>query len=311
MLTLPYQTTLCRGLYPEPSLERTLNAIRRADLDYPLPRVKTPAGNLLAGAVFITPRDEHQDVPSFTQFLNMGDAVNPKLVIDARPYMRWEPRSDTYRLTAENDYTFQCIRMALTLRLMDGDLRVFNRLGDVPAKIFVRWITVQLASSFNLPLDTQIAVSIICGYYYYGMVNGAESLASVDERHRLAPMISRATMAPLNTVLDYAERIGPMPDASALARELAEHAGTIRLNAIKYADVYKLLAASWGGHNGRENVGVAMEHLPTFIAMAYSALDERSYRKTVLARRAETAGRPNDLKAFTDLVSRHVAEHFE
>lgn len=311
MLTLPYQTTLCRGLYPPEAMLRTMNAIRRADLEFPLPKMRTPSGNVLANAVFVTPRDEHKDVPSFTQFLNMGDEINPKLVIDARPYMRFDQRSDTYRLTAENDYAFQCIRMALTLRLLDGDLRVFSRLGDVPAKTFVRWITVQLATNFALPLDTQIAISIVCGYYYYGLVTGGEGLAELEERHRLAPMVARATMAPLNTVLDYAERIQPMPDAAALAHQLSEHTGTIRLRDIKYADLYKLMAATWGGHGARENVGAALEHLPTFIAMVYCALDERSYRKTVLARRAETSGRQPEQKVFTDGVFRLIAEQFE
>lgn len=311
MLTLPYQTTLCRGLYPPEGLARVMNAVRRADLEFPLPRVKTPSGNVLSHAVFVTPRDEHKDVPSFTQFMNMGDDLKPKLVIDARPYMRWDQRSDTYRLTAENDYAFQATRMALTLRLMEGDLQVFSRLGDIPAKTFVRWITVQLATNFALPLETQIAVSIVCGYYYYGLVTGGGGLAEADERHRLAPMVARATMAPLNTVLDYAERIQPMPDASALAQQLSEHTGTIRLRDIKYADLYKLLAASWSGHNARENVGAALEHLPTFIAMVFCALDERSYRKTVMARRAETAGRQPDQKVFTTNVFRLVADQFE
>lgn len=288
-----------------------MNAVRRADLEYPLPQVKTPSGNLLPNAVFVTPRDEHKNVPSFTQFMNMGDDLKPKLVIDARPYMRWDQRTDTYRLTAENDYAFQATRMALTLRLMEGDLQVFSRLGDVPAKTFVRWITVQLATNFALPLETQIAVSIICGYYYYGLVTGGRGLTELEERHRLAPMVARITMAPLNTVLDYAERIQLMPDAAALAQQLSEHTGTIRLRDIKYADLYKLLAASWGGHNARENVGAALEHLPTFIAMVFCALDERSYRKTVMARRAETAGRPPEQKVFTDGVFRLVADQFE
>lgn len=288
-----------------------MNAVRRADLEYPLPKVKTPSGNLLPQAVFVTPRDEHKNVPSFTQFMNMGDDQKPKLVIDARPYMRWDQRTDTYRLTAENDYAFQAVRMALTLRLMEGDLQVFSRLGDIPAKTFVRWITVQLATNFALPFETQIAVSIICGYYYYGLVTGGRGLTELEERHRLAPMVARITMAPLNTVLDYAERIQLMPDAAALAQQLSEHTGTIRLRDIKYADLYKLLAASWGGHNARENVGAALEHLPTFIAMVFCALDERSYRKTVMARRAETAGRPPEQKVFTDGVFRLVADQFE
>ena len=35
---------------------------------------------------------------------------------------------------------------------------------------------------------------------------------------------------------------------------------------------------------------------------------ERSYRKTVLTQRTETAGRPNELRAFVDLVENAISD---
>lgn len=306
MLTLPYQTTIC-GMYPTAQL---ITAVKRADLENPLPRVVTPAGNTVIDAYFIAPRDEYDHVPNFTQILNVGTEDEPKLVIDARPYMRFDRRLDTYRLTAENDYAFQCVRLALTYRLLSGDKAMFNRLGDVPVKVFTRWITLSLAQRFNLPLEAQLPMSIICAYYYYGLVYGDVEM-DVEERTRLAPFVARATLAPVNNVLDIAERIGPMKKAGDLARELSTNGGTIRMGEMKYADLYTLIASSWVGINSRENVGVALEHIPTFIAMLYTAIGERSYRKTVLALRAQTAGRPADLQQFVDQTFRHISQQFK
>jgi hypothetical protein len=306
MLTSPYQTTICAIYQPD----RLVNAVKRADIEYPLPELVTPAGNTIQNAFFVTPRDVHDDVPAFTQMLNLGTDTKPKLVIDARPYMRWDNRMDTYRLTAENDYSFQCARVALTVALMDGDSRMLNRMGDIPVKVFVRWITLTLAQRFNLPLENQLTLSVICAYYYYGMISDSPELDE-EERTRLAPFVSRVTMVPANQVLEIADRLQPMRNAGDLAVQLSTNGGTIRLGQLKFVDLFTLLASSWVGVNSRENVGVALEHIPTFIAMIYAALGDRSYRKTVMTKRAETVARPNDVKQFTDLVYRQISAHFK
>src|SRR5690606_34557138 len=125
MALMPYDTTICR-MY---QTDKIVSQIKRAEILQPLQEATTPNGSVLKDIYFITPSDEHSDVTSFTQFLNLGTDQEPKLVFDARPYMREERRTGTYRLTAANDYLFQCIRMVLTQRfILDGD-NALRRLG--------------------------------------------------------------------------------------------------------------------------------------------------------------------------------------
>lgn len=306
MFKLPYDTTICAVH----SVERLTLALKRANIEYPFPTVTTPAGNVIEQAVMITPREEHEDVPVLTQFLNLGDENNPKLVIDARAYMRYDHRNDTYRLTAVNDYSFLCNRLALTLVLMNQGSQVLGRLGDIPAKTFVRWISSTLARRYNLPLEQQLSLMILCAYYYYGLVD-KQSTIDEEARTRLAPIVARVTGAQSATVLDMAAMIQqPAYNATAFAKQISELSGSLRFGDFKFIDLFSMLASSWIGIGARETVGVALEHIPTFIALVYSALGERSYRKTILTQRAESAGRLSDHKQFVSLVSRLISEQF-
>lgn len=304
MYLLPYETTICR-LYPK--LDTIKNAVRRAALELPLPPVKTPAGSVVNDTGFITPRVEHdEDVPTFTQYLNIGDNTDFKLIIDGRQYMKYDTRTGEYRLVAQNDWSYQCIRMALNVKLLKEGSVFFSRLTDIPAKVFTRWVSGALINKYILPPEAQQAVSVICAYYYFAMLNDELENPS-DERVRMIPTIARITSVPAEFISDMVDQLGVLSNIEDLAHNLSEHGRTLRLNNLKWRDIFILLSPSWFGVNSRENIGIALEHLPTFIAMVYMALADRSYRKTIITQRAESVARGNELSSFINLVNNAVA----
>jgi len=305
MVIDPYYTTITKAY----KVDRITNALKRADIENPLPALTTPAGNQIRDAFFIPPTDDYNDVPGFTQFVNIGTQSKPKWVIDGRPYMSWNRRNDSYRLVASNDYSFQCMRLILTQILATEGSTFFQRLGDIPIKTFIRWITLALAQRFGLALEYQARVSIVAAYYYHTQLLDGNELSEAD-RHRLAPQIARVTSVPTHIILEVADQLGPLNDADAFATAIRQCSGTVGLSQLKFIDLYTLVANSWIGVNAREHVGVALEHMPTFVAMVYSAAGERSYRKTVLSRRVETTGRPHELSRFADQMFRSIQSRF-
>ncbi len=310
MFQLPYQTKIC-SIYPQGNLDKLRREVNKAALSEPFPQVKTTAGYLLKDCHFVTPGPEHEDIPMFTQFIDVGIHGEPKLLLDGRQYMKYESRSGTYRLVANNDWTFQCIRMALTTKLLKGDEGMFSRMGDIPAKVFNRWVSGPLISKFGLPIESQMALYVIGAYYYYAMCMPDLGEDNLENRIEFAPVISRITGVPPDFVIRVITEVGPLRNADDLAEAMSTKSFQERTGKLQFKDLYVLLASSWFGVNARENVGVALEHLPTFIAMLYMAVADRSYRKSVITQRADTVARPHELKTFTDLVFRQVSDQYE
>ena len=304
MFTLPYQTTVCK-IYNK--LDAIQSKIRVAALDEPLETVFTPNNhNIVKNAYFVTPKEEHDDVPNFTQFLKNEKG---ELIIDARQYMRYDVRTASYKVTAGNDWNLQCIRLALTNKLIDEGPLFLSRLSDVPVKVFTRWVAGALINRYDLPIDIQLNVYVIACCYYYAMID-PELREPSPLRLKYVPLVSTITGVAVNRVYDLMDTLGSFNNANDLAQALAHDSGQIRTGDLKFADLFTLLSMSWFGVNARENIGVALEHPPTFIGILYSAIAERSFRKTVITQRAESAIRPNDLRIFTDLVEKSVMSQF-
>lgn len=306
MLLMPYDTTQGR-MY---QVDKIVTEIKRAQIEAPLPEVETPAGNVLKNICLITPNDAYEDVKQFTQFVNMGTDQEPKLVIDGRQFTKWDRRTDTYRLTASNDWMFQCVRLALTARCLKDGPGEIRRFGDIPALTFIKWITRAVVPKYSLDEATELKVMVVCAFYYYGMID-PDIATDKDARAELVNVVYRLTKVSHRSILEISDGIKSLKTFDDLAKTIANDIGTIRLGDIKGADILVLIQGSFFGIYSREHVGVAVEHLPTFIAMVYTCIQDRSYKRYTLATRALSSGTQKEQKDFLDAVYRQVAGVFK
>lgn len=310
MVILPYQTTLGRLNKPE----EYVRAIHKAEITLSLPPMQTVLNETLVDTGYVTPREEHDDIPNFAHIVNLGDERQPRLVVDGRQYMRYDERTGVTRLIAANDWQLQCVRVALTHKLMLNGASAFARLTDFPAKVFMDWISGTLVQKYTLRPESEMVLRVIAALYYQAMLS-PELRKPGHDRVRFAPIISRITSVPLDFVLnlvdpDMQDTIGDLENAEHLANELSTKARTLSMGKLKFADLHVLLKASWYGTNASDNVGMSLEHLPTWIAILYTAVSDRSYRKSKITERAEKVGRANDIRNFIDLVGHSVKEQF-
>jgi hypothetical protein len=168
-----------------------------------------------------------------------------------------------------------------------------------------------MVTKFGLTIESQMSLWVICAYYYYAMCMPELQEADPAARQQFAPVVSRITGVPPDFVYDVIDEVGPLRNVDDLAEAMSTNSRQERTGKLKFQDIYLLLSNSWFGTNARENVGVALEHLPSYIAMLYMAVADRSYRKTVITQRADTVARPNELKQFSDMAFRQVSEQYE
>ncbi len=310
MVILPYQTTLGRLFKPDDYAR----AIRRAEISLSLPPMQTVSNETLLDTGYVTPREEHEDIPNFAHIINLGNDSSPLLVVDGRQYMRYDERTGITRLIAANDWQLQCVRVALTLKLMETGTVSFARLTDFPAKVFTDWITGTLVQRYTLRPESEMALRVIATLYYQAMLM-PELREPGHDRIRIAPILARVSGIPIEFILnlidpDIEGTVGSLNNANDLAVELSTKARTLSMGTLKFADLHTLLKSTWYGTNHADNVGMALEHLPTWIAILYTAVSDRSYRKSKITERAERIGRGNDIRNFIDLVGRGVAEQY-
>lgn len=296
MFITPYDTTICKS-HPVQAIR---NSLIKANIADPFPQAATTGGGKYKALYVVTPDDNYDDIKGFTQPIEFAKG---KWVIDARPFMRAKPFHDgTYGIIASNDYAFHTIRAALTMVLARDGIEPFDRLSDMPSSVFIRWFSQGISQKLNLDINTQIRLAVITAFYYASLFE-----ADVDfiQKHKdqLIPVIQKATKATMETVIEIADLLEPMQNANEYLAQVNKHGQSIRLSEFKYADLYNLLFNSWVGFNQRENAAVAFEHIPTFIAMLYNSVTDKSYRKTTINTRRETVGNSREWDQFAMSVS--------
>jgi hypothetical protein len=287
--------------------KRILSQILKHAVYQPYEQMTTPSGRRLTKAVMVVPSDEYDTLPSFTQPIDMNEGTNkePMWVVDGRPFLR-SGTPPVY--VAKNDWTFQCVRLTLIQAMADGAIQPV-RLGMLPAKVFSRWIVQSLTQRFNLDMSTQMTVGVICALYYFQMMN-KEPLA-LENFESYASHVSNITGVPRDSVVTTLEGLNKLPhNIDTMIDAIKTSTRNVRLKDLNFTTLFMVLSMSWIGVHSRENIGLALEHGPTFLAMVYSAGDDRSYRKTVITRHVENAGRPADVDAFLKYVSRLVMSYY-
>lgn len=296
MFITPYDTTICKS-YPVAEIR---NALIKENIRNPFPKATTTGNGVYKSLYVVTPDDNYNDIKGFTQPIDLGKG---KWVIDGRPFMRSRPNPDgSYGIIASNDYSFHTIRAALTIILSRDGIDAFDRLSDMPSTVFVRWFSQGISQKLNLDINTQIRLAVITAFYYASLF---ETDAGFIQKHKdqLIPVVQKLTKATMETVIEIADQLEPMQTAAEYLAQVNKHSQSIRLSEFKYADLYNLLFNSWVGFNQRENAAVAFEHVPTFMAMLYSSVTDKSYRKTTINTRRETVGNSREWDQFAVSVS--------
>lgn len=308
MFLLPYETTVATKLYK--NMEPLHSKIRVAKLNLEFPPMNYINGKTFKNQYFVTPHEEHLEIPSFTQYINIGTTENPEFLLDARAYMKLNKHTGAVKVISDVDWQLQTIRMALNTKESREGSGFYLGLGNVPIITFSRWISGILTARYNLTIESQMAISVICTLYYLAMINPGLRVASEARELELIKISQITGVDPdfSANVINYIENLANLDD---LCYSLSNHSMQQRTGELKVQDLVMLLSSSWFGINSRENVAISLEHLPTFNALVYMALNTSLYRRMTLAQRAMAAGRDRDQKSFMEMIFRIINDYLE
>lgn len=289
------------------NIQKLSAEITRHHIYQPLAHMETPTQRRVSKTLVVLPSDEYDTLPTFTQPIKVALNTTSKeetWVVDGRPFMR---QGTPPVITAKNDWSFQCLRM-LIQHAYDDDAIHPVRLGTLPGKVFIRWITQSLSLRFNLDLQTQLTLSVLCGFYYYQLLN--KTPLEMENFETYASHVSSLTGVPQDRVLTILHEAGKIHTIDQLLECFYRVTQNSRLKGFNFTALFMIISTSWIGVHSRENVGLALEHAPTLLALIYMACDEKAFRKTIISRQVENAGRHQDTQAFVKHISRLVADYY-
>ena len=252
----------------------------------------TPEGDTTL--VFITGAspDEAQ-IPLFTHPISIFNFQHKNyLVTDVRLYLRKDiagtPITGGVEEFVKNftEFNFVKSRAILNLAWVTGGAGEIKNSLQFAGTVYAAWLSGLIARAYALDFQDQLVLSIIASAFYQLLFTENTEL-NEDDKQRLAVHTIKATNAPSKLIFDVFDKLTPMSNLEDLCTNVTNILQNVRLEKFNTAMLLTLTKYSWYGNSAKEIISVSLEHPPTWNALVYTVLSERTYKNSIIYKTAE------------------------
>lgn len=165
----------------------------------------------------------------------------------------------------------------------------------LPHAVFAAWVGDNVSRVLSLDAEASVAVTAVAGLWYWCQFQDYTAGETFSDRDfvQICTAIEKATRVPLARLMDYLTHWNkPINNATDFVAAVKACSNSLRTERLSVGSFYTSMVGGWfGSLDTREVVGVALEFPPTFIAMVWSSINERTYRKTPIGEKVLYLGK--------------------
>lgn len=235
-------------------------------------------------ALVVGAKDATCKIPPFSHPIEFTTADNRNYIaLDIRAVCGLRQSvSEAFVVRNRAEYSLLIRRAVLQKAWEAGSYDDLRNISPLTAAVFARWIPGSISRQFGIDPSVELDLSIITAWYFFCLFDG-DTYIDAQQRNRMIAQVSRAVTTSVErceTVLKEIPHLGTVKEYCNYVKGCGL---STRLERFEPAVLMQLVSGSWFGNQARETVAVALEHPPTFIALLYSAITDRSYLKTKLS----------------------------
>lgn len=223
-------------------------------------------------------------IPGFAHPYELKTDGQEKLVVDMRPYGRWDNAQNQFNLRNASGAKLLAARAELNHYWLNNSPELLRDLSGLPLSIYADFVSKNIAKRKALDAREEQDLSILAAWFYLSCFTDELELTERD-RARFVQTIARSLYIPAEHVFSVTDKIPTaLPHVSAMCTIASEVVDTVRLNDMNIGLYFQILAGGWyGDAAARETLLAGLEHPPTWISLIVAAATDRSFKKTGLA----------------------------
>lgn len=253
-------------------------------------------------AAFITGlQTEEATVPNFIHpYLIKNFKGKNYLCTDVRafrPSMVNEYSEFEKNVKNRSEYYLNKTRTAMTLMWVAGNIKQIRSKYNFAGSVYAAWVSQAVARAYALDFSDQARITALATYFYYSLFCKTEQ--DCEDALELAVIHSiKTTKLPAKELYSIFETAGQMNNISEFCERVYAVTENLRLKDFNLTMLLTLIRNSWYGLNAKEIISAALEHPPTWIAVVFATLSERTYKSSTLYKVAEAAARRSNAAEF-------------
>lgn len=243
--------------------------------------------------------DVEKDIQVFNHPL--VNLKNDWIALDLRQVVSLDRETGKLRIRSEGEYQLFVQRFILSGMWATGKQSAVYAF-KFPHIVYGEFVSASLARKFGLHMGDQIRLKVLACLYYASLFT--EQLTD-DDLDKLRIRLKNEVL--VDDILDdiFKER-DLMTSLDGFGQACYNVTGNIRLKHLDYNVLVTVFSTSWFGLNAKEMILLAMDHPPTWCALVYSCLTQRSFKNSGLAKTVEQKDKKDAGKEFLDELIYHT-----
>ena len=229
--------------------------------------------------------------------------------LDLRNYVKVSGDGTSYEIRNESEYHLAIARFILTSLWYVGNQTSLYSL-ELAHFAFSSWLSDNLASKFGLDLGDKLKLKVLANIYY------ARMFTEYPDSEELDKLLIRAKNDGLIPDL-YREIYSQVSEPDSLnsiddfCKQCYKVTGNVRLKDLDYLVLINIIQVNWMGANGKELICLALEHPPTWIAMVYAAITQRTFKRNYVTTVVERHSKRGNGDAFVKSLQGKIDDCIE
>jgi len=197
----------------------------------------------------------------------------------------------------KTEYGLAKSRAVLNLLWLGPDIGRIRARFQFAGSVFAAWLSQAISKAYALDFQDQVRIMAVSIYYYHSLFTSDKRLEG-DALESAVVHTIKATKFPAVEVYKIFEAIGEIGGIDDYCKEVQTCIENVRLNDFNHPMLLTLIRNSWYGTNSKEMLSVALEHPPTWIAIVFATLTERTYKSSSLYKIVEMQGKRGNADEF-------------
>ena len=236
-----------------------------------------------------------QDIPPFAHPI-INTARN-YIACDLRQVVKPISHSSDYTIKNESEYKHFVTRFVLTGLFIEPNYKDLLSL-KFAQKAFATWLSDNLTRKFGLNPGESVKLSILSHLYYL------QCFTNNPIQHNPQELFikTRWDIIVPELIHEVINKLDKLDNIDDYCKSLYKVTDNPRLKDMDYIVLSNILVNTWFGLNSKELVLCALEHPPTWIALVYTALNQKSYKNSGIAQIVEKINKKNKGDEFNNQV---------
>lgn len=258
---------------------------------------------------------EEKDLPLFEHPLIFDGIRNEKIVaVDLRKFVKEADEAPLSLREIVKDgagFEFNVLRGLLTVDFLNHDYGSMRQCYAGIAMSYAATIATLLNVYVKLNPDEMIALEIGCAYFVNTLFVDEKDIVELSD-NLIARVSNLRFSLPTTrtTVTKILENVQiTSQDLEGLISVIKQVLPEEKANIVNDTVIVNLLSNAWYGPGGSETLVIGLEHMPTWVAVAYASLGHMSYKKSRLTSIFTKYNKSIESKDFVKEIEHYFKEH--